>query len=166
MRIEYTTHEQIEKMREELHRAGEKKEKAKARPLKIVSLAFFYSFIIFLVFILASILLAKSSGEVPSIFGYQLYRVESGSMSPTLDIGSVILTKEPEDVYALEVGDVVTFKTTSGSIVTHRIIEVITDEMGNIEYRTKGDNPNNSADIDLLDPENVLAIFVFRIPLT
>jgi signal peptidase len=87
-------------------------------------------------------------------------------MQPTFDIGTVILSKEPSDPSNLSVGDVVTFKSLNDTTVTHRIIEVVTDEDGSIKYRTKGDNPLNSPDSELLDPERVISVYVFKIPLT
>lgn len=178
MSIQYTTEEQIKQMREELRKAKEKSGKKQKKTgddqkickrgslLKTFFSIIFYGIIAFLLFLLASVLIAKNSGKVPSIFGYQLYVVESGSMSPTLKVGSVILSKAPKDSAALQVGDIVTFKSSRQTVVTHRIIEVITNDTGIVQYRTKGDNPVNSPDVDLLDPENILAVFILKIPLT
>lgn len=174
----YTTDEQIEKMREELRRAKEKKHKksgsifslekseAKRTLGKRTGAVLFTAIVLLLVFSLYSVLLAKSKGETPDLFGYQLYVVKSNSMAPTLKVGTVILSRIPEDPSSLNVNDIVTFKTASGVQVTHRIIEVIKTEDGQVKYRTKGDNPINSPDREPLDPQHILAKMVAKIPLT
>lgn len=158
----YTTQKEIEQLREEL-----KAEKLKGiHPARMFTSAKIASFSVFLVVlivlfgVLISVLVSKYRGETPQIFGYQFYSVKSASMSPTLKVGSVILSKIPMDASVLEVGDIVTFKHED-AIITHRIIEVIKKD--NVLYRTKGDNPDNSPDTDLLLPENVKAVFVLKL---
>lgn len=69
---------------------------------------------------------ARISGEAPSIFGYQIFRVSSGSMEPELMIGDVILVKEA-DVEDIQKGDIVTYKGEEGDFddkfITHKMIE-------------------------------------------
>lgn len=114
---------------------------------------------------LASVYQAKLKGEVPRVFGaYSLFVVESGSMEPTLTVGSVIVSRQPRNPAALKAGDVVTFHTSAGDVVTHRIIEVVAGE--SVSYRTKGDNLANSPDEELLAPERVIGVLVFKIPFT
>lgn len=167
--IQYTTEKQIEDMLKELDAALEKNAKGakgfRCWAKRIIGM-FLSLIIVILVVIFGLVLTARAKGKTVSILGYSLYIVESGSMQPTFNIGTVILTKEPDDPNNLSVGDVVTFKTESGATVTHRIIEKIIDQDGNVKYRTKGDNPINSPDPDLLDPERIVAVFVFKIPLT
>ncbi len=137
----------------------------KRKPLgKIFGQVLFVLIVAFLISVLVSVLNAKRQGETPALFGYQLYVVESGSMSPTLKVGSVILSKEPEDAAALKIGDIVTFRSNVGDTVTHRIIDVIELEDGTVKYQTKGDNPINSPDPDLLDPGQIIAKMVMKIP--
>jgi signal peptidase len=70
------------------------------------------------------------------------------------------------DPAALKVDDIVTFRMENGVIVTHRIIEVLKDKKGKVTYRTKGDNPINSPDPELLTPDRVIARLVAKIPFT
>ena len=61
----------------------------------------------------------------PSIFGYGIYTVVSGSMTPTLKVGDVILVKKAESPADLQKGDIITFRgqgKLSGKVVTHRIV--------------------------------------------
>lgn len=170
--IIYTTDEQIEAMKRELDRALDPKtllSENGGNPavwLKRATGAFLSLIILLLALTFLLIMYTKSRGETPTLFGYQLYVIETGSMEPTLKVGSIILTKVPKDAAKLKKDDIVTFRTKSGSVVTHRIIEVIAGEDGNPQYRTKGDNPTNSPDAELLDPERVIAEFVAKLPLT
>ncbi|NLE24877.1 MAG: signal peptidase I [Clostridiaceae bacterium] len=109
---------------------------------------------------------ARNKGEVPNILGFNFFVVESGSMEPTINIGAVIVCRKPKEPGKLKVNDIITFKNLAGYIVTHRIIEVITDNNGTTAYRTKGDNPRNSVDPELLTPDRILSVFVVKIPLT
>ncbi len=154
----YTTDAEIELLRNEIEEAKSANIKTKSSKLIIFTI---YAIIYLLLFCtLISVLLSKYYGETPQILGYQLYIINSESMSPTFKIGSVILSRKPADVSALKVGDIVTFSQAE-AIITHRIIEVVND--GGIKYRTKGDNPNNTPDIALLAPENVKAVFVMKL---
>lgn len=171
----YTTEQQIETMRAELRNARQPGKKGgrggtgSARLAlfkKIVGQTAFWLAVVFLFYALSLVLLARDRGEIPQVLGYQLYVVESGSMSPTLEVGAVIIARQPKDAAALQVNDIVTFRRTDGAIVTHRIIEVITDQAGRVSYRTKGDNPINSPDAELLAPERVIAKFVAKVPFT
>jgi signal peptidase len=121
--------------------------------------------VLVLIAILLSVLSARVNGKTPEVFGYRLYVVQSSSMSPTLEVGSMFVSKKPGDAENLKQGDIITFESSSGQTITHRIIEVVQTESG-VAYRTKGDNPINSPDIDLVTPESVSAVFIIAVPLT
>ena len=82
--------------------------------------------VVFIVFLV----IMKSSGGVPSIFGYNMYVIVSPSMEPEICIGDVIISREYEGEM-LEIGDVVTYLgkegDLEGKIVTHKIIYVSED---------------------------------------
>ncbi|NMB42053.1 MAG: signal peptidase I [Firmicutes bacterium] len=134
--------------------------------IKIAGWIIFFIIILSLLATLASIHMAKKKGETPGLLGFQLYKIESGSMAPVLPVGAVILSRRPADASQLQEQDIVTFETTSGAIVTHRIIKVLTDDKGNVRYRTKGDNPISSPDLEMLTPNRVIAVFITKIPFT
>lgn len=171
----YTTQEEIDELREEIRIAKTKHKyiagksatvKPKKKPLGIFSIAktvLFILLVTFLCTILVSVLIAKNSGNSPNVFGYQIYVVKTGSMLPTFPIGTAIITKIPKDPEKLNVGTIVTF-VDDGVVVTHRIIEVKM-ENGEVFYRTKGDHPDNTPDLNLLTPDRVKGIFVMKIPL-
>jgi len=88
---------------------------------------------------------------------YSLKMVLSGSMSPAIKTGSIIMVK-PALNY--QVGDVVTYQygRRARDLTTHRIIE----QQGN-EFITKGDN-NNAADINPIKKEQILGKVFLTIP--
>ncbi|HHT17142.1 MAG TPA: signal peptidase I [Papillibacter sp.] len=164
---DYTTPEQIEEMQNALARERERIRCGAPRCSRraLISRIAFGALAALLIACLASVYVTKSRGEVPNVFGLYLFSIESGSMEPTLGIGAVILSRAPRDAAALNEGDIVTFRTTSGDIVTHRIIAVNRHSAA-VSYTTKGDNPVSSPDPEPLTPERVIALFVLRIPLT
>lgn len=93
----------------------------------------------------------RMNGNTPSLFGYSVYRVQTGSMEPTLKVGEVILVKscDPEDIHE---GDIITYKMTYGSLagqtITHRVAQEPEVRNGVYYFRTKGDN-NNALDEEI-----------------
>ena len=104
------------------NKAPKKKEKSKAK--KVVSIVL----TVLLVVILATVgglLIHIKTADDPSVFGYGIYTVVSGSMTPTIMIGDVLLVKKVEDPASLKKGDVITFNgrgKLEGKVVTHRIV--------------------------------------------
>ncbi|MDD4493245.1 MAG: signal peptidase I [Eubacteriales bacterium] len=92
--------------------------------------------------------------DLPKIFGYSRLVIISGSMSPAIEAGDLIMVKE-YDSYA--VNDVIAFRS-GNSIITHRIIGFEDDKAV-----TKGDF-NNVADKDPVDRENIVGKVVYLIP--
>ncbi len=79
--------------------------------------------------------------DYANVFGYTYFVVSTGSMSGTIEANDIIIVKVTKDV---KKDDVITYKDSSGSMVTHRVVEIL----GN-KVITKGD-VNNSED----DPIN------------
>ena len=69
-------------------------------------------------------------------FGYTLFEVQSGSMSPTINVDDMLLVKLTTDI---KKGDIITYKNEE-NFITHRVIEANGDKI-----ITKGDS-NNSED--------------------
>ena len=162
----YTTQEEVELLlkqtRDSVDKHGGKKPKDKKKLSvgKIIRRVIYGVLVISLLFMLGKVWLARINGETPSLFGYQLYVVETGSMIPTLPIGSNILMHvlQPDDV--LKVGDVVTYNHSTAA-VTHRIIELVTRDDGVLQYQTKGDNPDNSPDPWLVSREDIRGVMIW-----
>ena len=98
------------------------------------------------------------------LFGLQVYTVLSGSMEPELPVGAIVYVREV-DPGTLELRDVITFRLSEETTVTHRIIDIIHDENNpqHVRYRTKGDS-NDVEDGTLLEPEDIIGKVIFKIP--
>ncbi|MBQ7385263.1 MAG: signal peptidase I [Ruminococcus sp.] len=84
---------------------------------------------------------SRFMGTNPSLFGYSVFRVSSGSMSPELEVGDVILGKSVDDPMNIKVGDIVTYKGSgelSGKLITHKVIVAPEEVDGEIMLQTKG----------------------------
>ena len=55
-----------------------------------------------------------------SYFGYSLFEVESGSMSPTINVKDMVVVKETNDI---KKNDIITYNI-DGSFITHRAVDV------------------------------------------
>ena len=105
-----------------------------------------------------------SPDKVPSVGGVVPLIVLTDSMYPYIHSGDLILcdVAQPEEV---EKGDVISFFDPAGngtSVVTHRVLEV-TEENGQIAWRTQGD-ANNTEDKDLVPAVNLVGVYRTRIP--
>ena len=98
--------------------------------------------LIILVVVVIFTVVAKVSGNTPSVFGYMIFRVSSDSMEPELKVGDIIITKEVTDIQTVEIGDTVTFKCTqgqmAGNLLTHKVIVAPHLENGKYYLQTKG----------------------------
>lgn len=80
---------------------------------------------------------------LPRLTGATPYVVLTGSMTPELAPGTLVVVRpsEPSDI---EVGSVLTYQLRSGEpeVVTHRVVAVRTDLDGHLEWQTRGDANN------------------------
>lgn len=134
--------------------------------LKTVKNVFLVAVIIFLTLVLIMSLISRISGNAPSVFGFSLYRVSSGSMAPELKVGDIILVNQC-DGKTVQENEIVSFVPTSGAmkdkLVTHRVVKAPYEAGGEYYFVTKGD-ANSSFDT----PERVSQIkgrLVTKIPL-
>lgn len=124
--------------------------------MKILGIA--TSIIFFVTFLALALLLLGSI--VPVAGGYQIRIVESGSMAPTIPLGSALVVS-PSETYSI--GDVVTFqRVTDDEVTTHRIIgeEVLE---GKAVFIMQGD-ANNAADQRPVEKREIVGKVVFHIP--
>lgn len=99
--------------------------------------------------------------KVPSVLGIKPFIVLSGSMEEEIYKGDLIFTKNIEPS-RLKANDVIAFRDSEGTVTTHRIIELVS-ENGKTFFITKGDN-NNTQDQNLVSFEDVEGIYIGRFP--
>ena len=71
---------------------------------------------------------------IPRLGGYEVYNVVSGSMEPSIPVGSLIFVKKVEPA-EIQTNDVIAFYS-GASVVSHRVVDNLTLSE---EYVTKGD---------------------------
>ncbi|MFY9385524.1 MAG: signal peptidase I [Dethiobacteria bacterium] len=99
--------------------------------------------ITFILLIAAAFLLAffllrgKLTGAGPSIAGYKLFTVMSGSMEPAVKVGSVVVV-QPLPPEAVQPGDIITYRSETGrNFITHRVARINSE--GALLFYTMGD---------------------------
>ncbi|WP_058308465.1 signal peptidase I SipW [Gracilibacillus massiliensis] len=107
---------------------------------------------IVLIFTVIAVISVRISGGEPTIFGYQLKTVLSGSMEPEIQTGSIIAIKTGGDMRRFDEGNIITFWSKDNILITHRIFEVSGDGK---QYLTKGDN-NDGPDIEPVLSQNIV----------
>ena len=115
---------------------------------------FLTTILILLLAALAVILIA------PRVMGYQTLAVLSGSMEPEISVGSIVFTKEA-DPELLEIGDIVTYRLSGNTMVTHRVIE---NDKTAKQLITQGD-ANETADASPVTYDNVVGKVAMHLPL-
>lgn len=96
---------------------------------------------------------------LPGLFGIRPMVVCSGSMEPSYPVGSLIYVRGC-DANEVEAGDVITFRLSGGTVVTHRVVE---KPEGLQYFRTKGD-ANQTPDEGMVPYENLIGKPIFMIP--
>lgn len=130
------------------------------RVAKAVGNVVFVCLMILAVSMLFFAIQSKFNGGQANFAGYQLYAVLSGSMNPAFDTGSLVAVK-PVDSASLQVGDIIAFHSSSGMIVSHRIVSVDREE--GLSFITKGD-ANAVADPSLIPAYRVIGTVGLAIP--
>lgn len=96
---------------------------------------------------------------IPRLFGIECYVVKSGSMEPTLNVGS--LTYIDTNKTSLNVGDIAVYKIpqyNNETLVIHRVISKTDDG-----YQFQGD-ANQVADANLVKQNQIVGSYIFQIP--
>lgn len=129
--------------------------------LRFFSNILFWMFMIVISILIVMVAQSRLTGKEPSIFGYRLYIVESGSMEPAIIMSSAIVVKEISSD-EIVIGDVITYASDESSPrVTHRVIGIIGDRNA---FTTKGDM-NNAEDMSPVKPDMVIGKVVFSVPI-
>jgi signal peptidase len=130
------------------------------KALKVLQILLIVFAVYVMIFTLVSIKnLNNDAGK--GFMGFKLFTVLSDSMKPEFQAGDIIISKIV-DSKELKVGDIITFYSSNGLIVTHQIQEKIVHESKDA-FITKGTNVNQ-VDNDPALAENVIGRYSFSIP--
>ncbi len=106
-----------------------------------------------------------SAGDYQA-FGHPVMSMLSGSMSPVIPTGSLVVDQavSPTQAQNLHVGQIISFRIAADSpvVITHRIIEVEHTAHG-VFYVTKGD-ANSSIDSPARPAANVFGVVSYTVP--
>lgn len=122
--------------------------------------------IIFLLIIctilLFSVFQVKNNPEqLPTMLGFKIMTILTGSMEPVLDPGDLIVVKSV-DPMKVKVNDVITYKNSQNTMITHRIVDLNLRE-GEVFFETKGD-ANNVRDEGNVQSDQLVGSLLFSIP--
>ena len=133
---------------------------------KVVNTIFTVILIILIVLVIF-LFVVRLSGNSPSIFGYHVFRVSSGSMEPVLMRGDVILVKAV-NAEEIQNGDIITYKSKegqmAGEMITHRVVTEPQVRDGMYYYQTRGDLEGASLD-PIITFEQVEGKYIQKLPI-
>lgn len=130
--------------------------------LKQIGNVLFYLLIVLILVFTISVSKAKKTGNQATILGHQFYTVLTGSMSPTINPGSLVVVKQVNP-NSIKSGDIITFGNSSdSSVTTHRVKDIITEN--GLKFITQGD-ANNVEDPMPLDSNLIIGKVVYFIPI-
>ncbi|WP_193708247.1 signal peptidase I [Alkalibaculum sporogenes] len=129
------------------------------RIIRVIGNTMFIITMLVILVLLLNVIQTNSKGDNSSILNHKIYYVDSGSMSPTIPTGSLIVVKkvDPTDI---RLNDVITYEGMGSYVVTHRVMEIVTREES---FITRGD-ANNSDDPYAVDSKRIVGKVVFNAP--
>ena len=102
----------------------------------------------------------SAENPYPSFMGFRALTVLTGSMSPKLKAGDIVIIREVSKD-SIKVGDVVTYNTDN-LLITHRVNQIVNKD-NNILFITKGD-ANNTVDTDAIRANQIMGKKIIRLP--
>ncbi len=142
---------------------GGQADKKSSRILKTAGNMFSVALLIILISLSFFLVQSRISGGKPTVFGYQMYVVLSGSMKPAFDTGSVVFVK-PTAPNEIAEGDIITFSSTSDEnrLTTHRVVGI--NRENELNFITRGD-ANNVNDPNPVAADNLVGRVTGSVPL-
>ena len=113
------------------------------------------------ILMIVAVIILCSLLVLPEMIGFHMYHVISGSMEPTIKVGSLLYVRE-ENVEEIKEEDIIAFYSSveEGSIITHRVVK---NNIVSGAFRTKGD-ANDTEDPTPVPYENFIGKVVLTIP--
>lgn len=101
---------------------------------------------------------------IPRIAGATPYTVLTGSMTPGLPPGTLVVVR-PTPAKEIGIGTVVTYQLFSGEpvVVTHRVVGIGYDGRGQEVFQTQGD-ANNAPDVLPVQPAQIRGVLWYAVP--
>jgi signal peptidase I len=93
--------------------------------------------------------------------GREVFTIVGGSMEPAIPLGSLVVATRT-DPMTIEAGDVVTIRADNGTVVTHRVTQVVDLPEGRA-FELKGD-ANEAADGGLVPARAIVGLADLHVP--
>ena len=110
-----------------------------------------------LIFCIYTVTQVLSKGYV-TVGGYSMFRVMTGSMEPTLQVNSLLLSRQTP-IGEIEVGDIVCYRSRNSQTrdwaITHRVVAIRQGADGSPLLETRGDN-NPVSDTQYVTAANLI----------
>ena len=127
--------------------------------------------LIIIVFIVSSLVVVASitanrTGGQPSVMGYVFSSVQTDSMQGTINKGDFVVGKLIDDNTEIKVGDIVSYREYYNGkeiTITHRVVEVMEENLSAPGYITQGDNEQYADEI-IKTRNTIQSVYKFRIP--
>lgn len=131
--------------------------------IKIIGNISFGIILVVMMVLVFSLGKSKISGKAPTVAGFHMYIVLSGSMNPAFDTGSLVIVK-PTPPEKVKEGDIITFKGAGDSqgLTSHRVVAVNDTPQG-LTYTTKGD-ANEVLDPVPIESNKLIGTIILAIP--
>lgn len=113
-----------------------------------------------LLYIISTAQTRNNPEHVPSVLGFTPLTVVSGSMSPGIETGDMVIIRKGNK--NIKPGDIVTYRLEN-VLVTHRV-KYISDANAAEVFITKGD-ANGIPDFKTVERSQILGKYMFRIPM-
>jgi signal peptidase I len=122
----------------------------------------FIAFAVYMMFFTIITVKNLNNDTEKGFFGYKMFTVLSDSMKPEFQAGDIVIIKmiDPKD---LKEGDVITFYSKGGPVVTHQIEGKTVMDDDKDAFITKGINVDQ-ADADPVPQDRVIGKYTFAIP--
>ena len=98
---------------------------------------------------------------VSGLFRYYVVAVATGSMTPNIKVGDIVVIDQQQDYRGFKIGEVIAYKY-NGIVVVHRLHHIV---VANDEYYfyTKGD-ANDTVDNYTIYPNTILGVVKTKVP--
>ncbi|QIN30279.1 signal peptidase I [Brevibacterium luteolum] len=102
---------------------------------------------------------------IPRLMGWAPLTVLTGSMEPTIPVGSQVYVKPIDTVDDIQAGDIITFMPNPDdeTLVTHRVVGIGVDGSGEKSFTVQGD-ANNAPDPEPLMPKQIKGVVIYHLP--
>lgn len=116
-----------------------------------------------LIFCIYTVTQVLSKGYV-TVGGYSMFRVMTGSMEPTLQVNSLLLSRQTP-IEEIKVGDIVCYRSRNSQTrdwaITHRVVAIRQSADGSPLLETRGDN-NPVSDTQYVTAANLIGKVVWH----